>query len=94
MVVSCIQKDNERRRWTNVQQHKHLPVLDFVHPQFCVLIFYSGFLNASDEKILSSLFFAFIGQNSRCAFTQLSLLSHTQRQAYSTLGSKGGGVRC
>lgn len=94
MVVSCIQKNNERQRWTNVQQHKYLPVLDFVHPQFCVLIFYSGFLNASDEKILSSLFFCIYRIKFKIAFAQLSLLSHTQRQAYSTLGSEGGGVRC
>lgn len=29
---------------------KYLALLDLVHPQFCILIFYSGFLNAHDEK--------------------------------------------
>lgn len=58
-------------------------MFDLVHPQLCVNDF-SGFLYASDEKkILSSLFFfAATGQNSRYAFTQPSLLSHRQRQAW------------
>lgn len=60
------------------QQHKYLTLLDLVHPQFCNLIFYSGFLNVSDEKNSLHFFCTYRTKFKMCFHSAFLSLTYTE----------------